>query len=141
MCLYVFAEGNVKMYEELKPFAMKLGAAFQKVNFLRDIKDDHCRLGRTYFPNVDVTQFTEQSKKRIEEEIAHDFKIALIGIKKLPSSSRRGVYLAYVNYLSLFKKIKRLTAVQILKKRVRINNGKKLRLMLGTLVQPEISWS
>jgi len=141
MCLYVFTEGNVEMYEELKPFAMKLGAAFQKVNFLRDIKDDHCRLGRTYFPNVDVTEFTEQSKKRIEEEIARDFKIALIGIKKLPSSSRRGVYLAYLNYRSLFKKIKRLTAGQILKERVRINNGKKLRLMLGTLVQPEISWS
>src|SRR5690606_2363443 len=105
MCLHVFTEGDLKMFEELKPYAMKLGAAFQKVNFLRDLKDDYHLLGRTYFPNVDMTEFNTEAKKQIEEEIEHDFAIALTGIKKLPPSSKGGVYLAYVYYLSLFKKI------------------------------------
>ena len=134
MCLHVFTEGDMKKYEELKPYAMKLGAAFQKVNFLRDMKDDYHLLGRTYFPSVDMNDFCGDSKKKIEYEIENDFKIALDGIKMLPVSSKGGVYLAYVYYQSLFKKIKRLPAQKILNERVRINNGKKLSLMINSLV-------
>lgn len=140
MCLHVFTEGDLKMFEELKPYAMKLGAAFQKVNFLRDLKDDYHILGRTYFPNVDMTEFNAEAKKQIEKEIEHDFAIALAGIKKLPRSSKGGVYLAYVYYLSLFKKIKKLPAQHILKERVRINNGQKFGLMLNSLVQNKMNW-
>jgi len=139
MCLHVFTGDDPAMYENLKPYAMKLGAAFQKVNFLRDLKSDHHSLGRIYFPGVDITQFTEESKQQIEQEIEKDFTIALAGIKKLPRSSRRGVFLAYMNYRSLFNKIKRTPAAQMLRKRVRINNGKKLSLMIGTLFQTKLS--
>jgi 15-cis-phytoene synthase len=135
MCLHVFTEGNLKMYEELKPYAMKLGAAFQKVNFLRDLKDDYHTLGRTYFPNVDMKEFTGDAKKLIEEEIEEDFKTALTGIKKLPASSKGGVYLAYVYYQSLFNKIKKLPPHRILNERIRINNGKKFGLMLNSLLE------
>lgn len=140
MCLHVFTEGDTKMYEELKPFAMKLGAAFQKVNFLRDMKDDYQILGRTYFPNVDMRAFDKHSKKQIEEEIEQDFKMALQGIQQLPASSKGGVYLAYIYYQSLFKKIKRLPAHTILNERVRINNGKKLTLMVNSLVINKMNW-
>lgn len=139
MCLHVFTEGDKKLYSELKPNAMKLGAAFQKVNFLRDMKEDYHILGRVYFPDVDMSNFCDQSKKQIEEEIELDFSEALIGIKKLPSSSRGGVYLAYITYLSLFNKIKKLPAGQILTKRVRINNGRKLGLMLNGLFQHKMN--
>lgn len=135
MCLHVFTEGNHKMYKALKPYAMKLGAAFQKVNFLRDLKEDYHILGRVYFPKVDLTDFTEQSKRQIEEEIENDFAIALKGIRQLPASSKCGVYLAYVVYRSLFRKIKKMSADRILNGRVRINNGKKLGLMLKSLLQ------
>jgi phytoene synthase len=135
MCLHVFTEQDTKAYEELKPFAMKLGSAFQKVNFLRDLKDDYQLLGRTYFPNLDLMEFNLQVKKQIEHDIELDFKLALPGIKKLPRSSRSGVYLAYVYYLSLFNKIKRLPAQQLFLERVRINNGKKIGLMFNSLLQ------
>jgi phytoene synthase len=139
MCLRVFTEKNKKLYEELKPSAMKLGSAFQKVNFLRDLKDDYQLLGRTYFPNLDLMDFNIQAKKQIEHDIEMDFKMALPGIKMLPSSSRTGVYLAYVYYLSLFKKIKRIPVQGLLMKRVRINNGKKLGLMVNSLLQ--LNWA
>ena len=140
MCLHVFTEGDMKMYEELKPYAMKLGAAFQKVNFLRDMKDDYHLLGRTYFPGVDMSDFCGDSKKKIEQEIDNDFKIALEGIKMLPVSSKGGVYLAYVYYRSLFSKIKKLPAQKILNERVRINNGKKMGLMINSLVINKMNW-
>ena len=140
MCLQIFTEGDKEMYKELKPFAMKLGAAFQKVNFLRDLKDDYEVLGRSYFPNVDMSDFGLHAKKQIEAEIEEDFKVALTGINKLPSSSRGGVYLAYVYYVSLFKKIKRLPAHRILEERVRINNGKKITLMLNSLFINKLNW-
>lgn len=140
MCLHVFTEGDLKMYNELKPYAMKLGAAFQKVNFLRDMKDDYRVLGRTYFPNVDMTEFTDYEKKQIELEIEVDFKIALSGIKKLPASSKGGVYLAYVNYYCLFKKIKKLPAQRVLTERIRINNAKKIELLLNSLLQHKMNW-
>lgn len=135
MCLHVFTENNSRTYEELKPFAMKLGSAFQKVNFLRDLKDDFHSLGRTYFPNLNLREFTTQAKKQIEHDIETDFAMALPGIRKLPRSSRMGVYLAYVYYRSLFNKIKRLPVQGLLVKRVRINNGRKLGLMFNSLLQ------
>jgi 15-cis-phytoene synthase len=140
MCLYVFTEGNATMYEELKPYAMKLGAAFQKVNFLRDMKDDYEILGRTYFPDVNMKEFGMDAKSQIENDIEQDFRIALTGIKKLPSSCKSGVYLAYVYYRSLFNKIKKLPAHRILNERVRINNGKKVGLMVNSLVQNKLKW-
>jgi len=135
MCLHVFTENNRDKYEELRPFAMKLGSAFQKVNFLRDLKDDFNLLGRTYFPDLNLKEFTLQTKKQIEEDIAADFSMALPGIKKLPRSSRMGVYLAYIYYQSLFNKIKRMPVQGLLTKRVRINNGKKIGLMFNSLLQ------
>ena len=135
MCLSVFTEGNKKLYNELKPFAMKLGAAFQKVNFLRDLKADYSELKRSYFPDIDIEKFSAHAKRRIENEIEKDFTEALHGIKKLPSSSKGGVYLAYVYYRSLFNKIKRVPAERVLSERIRISNGGKLRLMANSLLQ------
>lgn len=140
MCLQIFTEGDVKMYNDLTPFAMKLGAAFQKVNFLRDVKDDYQLLGRTYFPSVDISEFSVSAKKQIEQEIELDFQDALEGIKMLPRSSKGGVYLAYVYYRSLFNKIKKTPAHRILNERVRINNGKKLTLMLNSMVVNKLNW-
>lgn len=135
MCLHIFTEGDKQQFEVLKPYAMKLGAAFQKVNFLRDLKDDYHVLGRTYFPGVDMENFSQEAKLQIEQEIEEDFRIALEGIKMLPASSKGGVYLAYVYYQSLFKKIKRLPATRILSGRIRINNGRKVGLMINSLVE------
>lgn len=140
MCLHVFTDGNLAMYENLKPYAMKLGSAFQKVNFLRDMKDDFHLLDRVYFPNVSMREFTDEAKKQIEQEIEEDFRMALVGIKKLPPSSKGGVYLAYVYYISLFNKIKKLPARRILSERIRINNGKKVGLMLNSLLQNKMNW-
>jgi phytoene/squalene synthetase len=135
MCLYVFTEGNKEQYEQLKPFAMKLGAAFQKVNFLRDISGDYNTLGRTYFPNINISGFTSHDKEVIEKEIEHDFNEALIGIRKLPHSSRGGVYLAYVYYKSLFRKIKNVPAQKVLSERIRIPNVQKFSLMFNSILR------
>ncbi|MBP6517185.1 MAG: phytoene/squalene synthase family protein [Chitinophagales bacterium] len=135
MCLQVFTEGDKIKYQILQPFAMKLGAAFQKINFLRDLQADYEGLGRTYFPNVDMTRFNAQTKKQIEVEIELDFKEALTGIKLLPASSKGGVYLAYVYYYALFNKIKRIPAERVLLERIRINNLRKFTLMLNSLFQ------
>lgn len=125
MCLQVFTDGNREKYNELKPYAMKLGSAFQKVNFLRDLKEDYVVLGRTYFPNIDLCVFDNGVKSQIENEIEEEFKEALTGIRKLPHSSMFGVYLAYKYYLSLFRKIKSKSSKEILKNRVRILNSEK----------------
>lgn len=125
MCLQVFTDGNKEKYDELKPYAMKLGSAFQKINFLRDLKDDYQILGRTYFPNIDMVVFDNVVKCQIEKEIEEEFNMALIGIKKLPNSAMFGVYLAYKYYLSLFKKIKRKSYKEILSSRVRVANSEK----------------
>lgn len=132
MCLHVFTEGDMVLFDELRPYAMRLGAAFQKVNFLRDLHDDYKVLGRTYFPNVDIRNFDGRAKAEIESEIAEDFQTALLGIRKLPSGSRNGVHLAYLYYKTLFDKIRRLPPNRLLAGRVRINNGKKLGLMVNT---------
>lgn len=139
MCLHVFTHGCSEKYNELKPFAMKLGAAFQKVNFLRDMKDDYHVLGRIYFPYVDIRNFTDEVKIEIEMDIQNDFKEALLGIKKLPASSRGGVYLAYIYYQSLFNKIKSLPPQRILSERIRIHNGKKFSLLVNSFVQTKMN--
>ena len=135
MCLKVFLNGNEVKYNELKPHAMSLGSAFQKINFLRDIKADYTNLGRTYFPNVDMTTFSEEDKINIESDIQKDFAHALIGVKKLPKSSRAGVYLTYVYYYKLFEKIQSISYSKILSQRIRINNFRKMYLVLGTILK------
>ena len=132
MCLHVFTGGDKGLFETLKPYAMKLGAAFQKVNFLRDIRSDNLLLGRTYFPGVDLSKFSKIEKLKIEKEIEADFLNALKGIKMLPQSSQNGVYMAYYYYLALFRKIKRLPAEKILNERIRIPNFQKLMLLLSS---------
>jgi phytoene/squalene synthetase len=139
MCLHVFTHECPSKFEELKPYAMKLGAAFQKVNFLRDMKDDYYILGRIYFPSVDMRNFTNGVKKEIESDIYRDLKDAFTGIKKLPVSSRGGVYLAYIYYKSLFNKIKQMPPHRILSERIRIHNGKKISLLVNTLVQNKMN--
>jgi phytoene/squalene synthetase len=130
MCLKIFVHGNNEEYLHLKPFAMKLGSAFQKINFLRDLKDDYNTLGRTYFPNIDMTCFDSGVKKQIEEDIEIDFKMGYEGILQLPKNSRFGVYLAYKYYYKLFNKIKHLPAEVILNERVRISNKRKYSLVV-----------
>ncbi|MEO8590692.1 MAG: phytoene/squalene synthase family protein [Flavobacteriales bacterium] len=132
MCLRVFCEGDEALYQRLKPSAMKLGAAFQKVNFLRDLKDDHNNLGRTYFPGVDVRHMDRGTKARIEAEIQRDFNDALHGIRLLPKGARFGVYMAYVYYVSLFNKIRALPTERILTERVRVRNRRKLALLTSS---------
>lgn len=139
MCLRVFTEGNDALYQHLKPAAMKLGSAFQKVNFLRDAQADFNGLGRTYFPDVNMGDFTAEDKLRIEDEIESDFQEALIGIRQLPKSSRKGVYLAYFYYWQLFQKIKGLPAHSILEERIRIPNGEKMVLMMRSLVRHQLN--
>lgn len=129
MCLKVFLRDSDGSYEELKPYAMALGSAFQKINFLRDIKDDYFNKGRSYFPGVDINNFSDVEKKEIEEDIAVDFAKGLKGIMMLPAGSRFGVYIAYIFYYHLFLKIKSLSFEKILSERVRIRNRRKAYLL------------
>ena len=140
MCLQVFTDGNKDKYAELKPYAMKLGSAFQKINFLRDLKEDYHILGRTYFPNVDISGFDNKIKYEIEKEIEEEFHEALIGIKKLPASSIFGVYLAYKYYLSLFKKIKKKSSKEILNGRIRIANSEKVFVAFKSYIRYKAAW-
>lgn len=134
MCLRVFCNGDEAQYQQLKPMAMSLGAAFQKVNFLRDLHADYKQLGRTYFPNVNIEQFDQHTLRDIEEDIAKDFRHALEGIKQLPKEAKFGVYLAYVYYRKLFEKIKQTPAHKLLTKRVRISNPRKLYLIVSARI-------
>ena len=128
MCLKVFVDGNSEEYEKLKPYAQSLGAAFQKINFLRDISADYCDLGRTYFPNVNFRNFSLQDKLEIEKDIAKDFNHALIGIKMLPMSSKLAVFMAYKYYTNLFKKIKKCKPEILMQKRISVSNARKVYL-------------
>ena len=130
MCLRVFTVGDDHYYQKLKPQAMKLGAAFQKINFLRDLKADYFALGRAYFPGFELDEFNEEKKKQIEFDIEHDFKAGLEGIKQLPYGARFGVYVAYVYYYSLFTKIQSLSANKILTERIRIPDFRKYILIV-----------
>lgn len=132
MCLRVFCDGDDQQYQLLEEPARKLGAAFQKVNFLRDIKSDYYERGRIYFPNVDFSDFTQDAKQKIEEDIQADFDAAYQGIIQLPNSAKLGVYLAYVYYLNLFNKIKKCSAARIAQERIRIPDNRKIALLIGT---------
>lgn len=133
MCLHVFCKGDKEMYEKLRPFAMQLGAAFQKINFLRDATADYYGLGRAYFPGVDFDLFDDETKEEILKEIAQDFNGALAGIRQLPPTSRFGVYVAYTYYWALFRKIKRTPASRILRDRIRISNIGKMGLLAASI--------
>jgi phytoene/squalene synthetase len=135
MCLRVFCEGNDAQYQELKTPAMRLGSAFQKINFLRDIKNDYLTLGRVYFPNLNIKEFDYESKKAIEADILNDFNAGLEGIKALPKGARLGVYIAYVYYLNLLKKITHTSPSEILEKRIRVRNSYKYFLILRSYIQ------
>ena len=130
MCLCVFCEGNAEKYEKLKASARLLGAAFQKVNFLRDVKADYDGLNRTYFPGCDFKNFSRTEKKRIEEDIQSNFNEAYNGILRLPVKARFGVYVAYKYYLSLFKKIRKLQPSGIMDQRIRIPNYSKAMIII-----------
>ncbi|RRA99236.1 phytoene/squalene synthase family protein [Larkinella rosea] len=139
MCLRVFCEGNLAMFDRLKEPARKLGAAFQKVNFLRDLKSDYVDRGRIYFPGVDFNDFTKDTKQLIEEDIQRDFDEAYIGILNLPRGARMGVYLAYTYYQTLFNKIKQVPASRIQEERVRVPDLKKIALLAQTYMR--FRWS
>jgi 15-cis-phytoene synthase len=139
MCLYIFCEGNAEMYAKLKPYAQSLGAAFQKVNFLRDVKADYNGLNRIYFPGVDFMNFTPRMKQEIEEEIAADFDHALPGILQLPLKARFGVYVAYKYYWSLFNRIRKVAPARIFKERVRIPNYRKAMILMRAGVKNQLN--
>ena len=139
MCLKVFVNGDSKKYEELKSFAMSLGSAFQKVNFLRDLKDDFEILNRTYFPETDLNELNEESKIKIINEIEADFKEGLNGIKKLPIEAKFGVFMAYRYYSQLLKKLKKTPALEIKNTRIRVPNYKKIELLTRSYVKYQLN--
>ncbi len=139
MCLYIFCEGNQVQYDALKPAAKSLGSAFQKVNFLRDVKADFEGLDRMYFPDCDFTNFTHADKLAIEQDIQKDFDDAYAGILNLPIKARFGVYVAYKYYLSLFKKIKRLEPADILESRIRIPDYGKAFILAKAGIRSQLN--
>lgn len=139
MCLKVFVKGSESSFSELSPFAISLGSAFQKVNFLRDLKDDSNVLNRVYFPNVDMNNFNEKSKKEIILEIEKDFENAVKGIVKLPKNSKFAVYIAYRYYNKLLKKLKRTSSENIVKKRIRIHNLQKFIVIARSYVKYQLN--
>ena len=139
MCLKVFVNGDKEKYKELKSFAMRLGSAFQKVNFLRDLKDDFEVLNRTYFPNTDLKQLDEESKIKIIDEIEGDFREGLNGIKKLPIEAKFGVFMAYRYYSQLLKKLKKTPALDIKNTRIRVPNYKKIELLTRSYVKYQLN--
>ncbi|MBK9330445.1 MAG: phytoene/squalene synthase family protein [Sphingobacteriales bacterium] len=135
MCLQVFTRGDKDYYEELAPYAKSLGAAFQKINFLRDMNSDLKDRGRVYFPGIDLTRFDEYTKQEILKDIQKDFDSALEGIKRLPKGARRGVYLAYVYYLNLYKNIRKATVEKIMEERIRVSDRQKAYLLMNSVVR------
>jgi len=139
MCLRVFCDGDDALYQQLKPQAMKLGSAFQKINFLRDLNADFSGMGRMYFPGVDHTRFDHDAKRAIEHDIEADFRQGLEGILKLPRSSRFGVYMAYVYYQALLRKIMNTPAHRVIETRIRIRNRHKLRLLFTSFIRHRLN--
>ena len=129
MCLKVFVKGNREQYDALKNYAMALGSAFQKVNFLRDLKADQEGLERSYFPDIDLKSFDEESKLKIINEIEADFKASLIGILNLPKEARFGVYTAYKYFYKLLRKLKKIPSNHIKETRVRVSNYQKISVL------------
>ncbi|MFH6999290.1 phytoene/squalene synthase family protein [Flavobacterium sp. FlaQc-57] len=134
MCLKVFVKGNNQKYEQLKNEAMRLGSAFQKVNFLRDLKDDNLVLNRNYFPGVDLNSFDENAKSAIIKEIEDDFRVAYQGIIKLPIEAQFGVYTAYIYYKKLLQKLKNTPYYEIGNSRIRVSNYTKAGLLAQSFV-------
>lgn len=139
MCLKVFVYGDEERYQELKPYAMKLGSAFQKINFLRDLNADLNELGRIYFPGLDTGNLSLENKLLIENEIQKEFDEALIGIKMLPKSSRFGVYVSYKYYRKLLRKIKRKTAQDLMERRIRVPDNEKLMVFAKSYVRNSLN--
>ena len=139
MCLKVFVKGSEESYTQLSPFAISLGSAFQKVNFLRDLKDDAKILNRVYFPNVDMNNFNDKSKNEIILEIEKDFMNAVRGIVKLPKNSKFAVYIAYRYYSKLLKKLKRTSSENIVKRRIRIHNFQKFIVIARSYVKYQLN--
>lgn len=139
MCLRVFCEGDEAEYERLKSPARSLGSAFQKINFLRDIKSDYDDRGRVYFPDVDFTHFTNLEKRAIEADIERDFNAALVGIRQLPEGARLGVLLAYRYYVKLFDKIRRAPAEKVAGERIRVNDGRKIMLLFSSALRHSLN--
>ena len=139
MCLKVFCKADPVLYDKLTPHAMSLGAAFQKINFLRDMNVDYTVMGRTYFPGVELDHFNEESKRQIEAQIAADFHDGYIGIKQLPRAARFGVYVAYVYYKALFRKIKNTPSELVLRCRIRIRNRHKAGLLAYSFVKHQLN--
>jgi len=139
MCLTVFCEGDREKYLALREPARKLGSAFQKINFLRDLKSDGLELGRTYFPDVDLSRFDRETKRAIEAEIEAEFNESYRGIIALPKGARFGVYIAYVYYLALLNRIRNTPADQLLDRRIRIPNQQKYTLLLRSYVKHSLN--
>ena len=139
MCLQVFVKGDISKFESLKEPAMKLGSAFQKVNFLRDLKEDYDELGRTYFPNTNLEDLNEDSKKKLINEIELDFKNAYHGIMKLPEEAKFGVFVAYRYYKQLLNKIAKTPAEDIKNTRIRVADYKKMELLTRSYVKYQLN--
>lgn len=139
MCLKVFVKGDEEKYNELKNSAMSLGSAFQKVNFLRDLKADFNELNRSYFPNIDLDNLDEHSKQQIIDDIENDFEKGLIGIQKLPMEAKFGVFMAYRYYSQLLNKLKKTPALQIKDTRIRVSNPKKIELLMRSYVKYQLN--
>jgi phytoene/squalene synthetase len=135
MCLRVFCEGDQQQYTGLRPSAMRLGSAFQKINFLRDLKADFKGLGRSYFPGIDMGQWDNRTKKAIEDDIEKDFADGLAGIRKLPDGARFGVYVAYVYFHELLLKIMKVNAEKLLNERIRVSNPRKYILLMQAYIR------
>jgi phytoene synthase len=139
MCLRVFTENDEKAYNELTLPAMRLGSAFQKINFLRDLREDSLELKRVYFPDIEYNKFCAASKQTIENDIQQDFDEGYKGIKRLPKSTRFGVYLAYVYYKSLFNKIKKVKPEKVMTTRIRIPNTYKIFLLCNSYLRHNLN--
>lgn len=139
MCLRVFCNGDELLYQSLKPSAMKLGSAFQKINFLRDLNADYNGMGRVYFPGVDLTKFDHDTKQQIEQDITRDFRLGFEGILRLPRKARFGVYMAYVYYKALLRKIMNTPAQNVIQSRIRIRNRQKIRLLFTSYVRHQLN--
>lgn len=139
MCLKVFSNGESHTYNQLNPMAMRLGSAFQKINFLRDLKADYIGMGRSYFPGVDLDLFDDSCKNKIEESIAEDFREGYKGIQQLPRSSKLGVYVAYLYYIALFNKIKNTPSKEVMSKRIRIRNRHKFSILFFSYLKHQFN--
>lgn len=139
MTLRVFCQGDDALYQRLKPLAMKLGSAFQKINFLRDLNADYMQMGRNYFPVIDLSNFNEDAKRAIEKDIAVDFAEGYKGIQQLPRSAKLGVYVAYLYYMALFEKIKNTPCHTVLTKRIRVRNRIKISILAYSFVKHQLN--